>query len=83
MWQTRNGMQSTFRENMTTDRQKEKERIAALEAAEQSALLNQPLVDEDDESTLIIRVFPDAPKDQMYYIPGDPDFPGPPRSASK
>lgn len=83
MWQTRNGMQSTFRENMTTDKKQEQERIAAIEAEEQAALLNVPTIDEDDESTLLVRVFPNAPRDQMLYIPGDPDFPGPPRAASK
>jgi len=65
---------------MTTDKKKEQERIAAIEAEEQAALLNQPTIDEDDESTLLIRVFPNAPRHQMLYIPGDPEFPGPPRA---
>ena len=83
MWQTRNDVQSTHRENMTTDKKADQERIAAQEAEEQAALLAQPKIDEEDESTLICRIYPDAPREHYLYIPGDPEYKGPPRAASK
>ena len=69
-------------ENMTTDKKQEQERIAAIEAEEQATLLNQPKIDEDDETDLLIRIFPNAAPEHRLYIPGDPEFPGPPRSSS-
>lgn len=68
---------------MTTDKKTDQERIAAIEAEEQAALLNQPKIDEEDESTLICRIYPDAPRQHYLYIPDDPEFPGPPRAATK
>lgn len=65
---------------MTTDKKKESE---AIEEAERIALLDQPPIDEDDESNLIVRIFPDVAPEHRLYIPGDPEFPGPPRAASK
>ena len=62
-----------------TDKKQEQERIAAIEAAEQAELLNRPKIDEDDESNLLYRFFPNAAPEHRLYIPGDPDFPGPPR----